>query len=240
MPSTIGMSAPITQTSWNLVSNLANDRPRFASGASRCTIESKACFAALAVTPTANDRSAAPPRPPMKAVMTPKPEVSRRQPMMMRSSVRTRRARGAAMAPKKNPIWADAATMPSCQSGSPLFLKSNANMKDRNPTMPRMRPIAFAACTMPAPLSSLRSISSAAPVATLVGGIRRARTVPARNTRPPAPTAHCPPPSFSSRPPGTAAATTASADSTVSFELASTSSSSEWTVPGITALLEIE
>ena len=41
-------------------------------------------------------------------------------------------------------------------------------------------------------------------------------------------------------PPGTAATTTASADSTVSLELASTSSSSLRTVPGTTALLEIE
>jgi len=28
----IGSSAPITHSSWNRVSNLANDRPRFASG----------------------------------------------------------------------------------------------------------------------------------------------------------------------------------------------------------------
>ena len=37
-----GMKAPTTHTIWNRVSNLANDRPRLASGASRCTSESKA------------------------------------------------------------------------------------------------------------------------------------------------------------------------------------------------------
>ena len=32
---TMGTSAPMTHTSWKRVSNLANDRPRLASGASR-------------------------------------------------------------------------------------------------------------------------------------------------------------------------------------------------------------
>ena len=40
--SSSGSSAPITHTSWNRTSNRANERPRLASGASRCTSESKA------------------------------------------------------------------------------------------------------------------------------------------------------------------------------------------------------
>ena len=39
--------------SWKRVSNWANDRPRLASGASRCTIESKASLPALDAMPTA-------------------------------------------------------------------------------------------------------------------------------------------------------------------------------------------
>ena len=62
----MGMSAPITHTSWKRVSKRANDRPRLASGASRCTIESKACLAALPVAPTVIDSIAAPTRPPTR------------------------------------------------------------------------------------------------------------------------------------------------------------------------------
>ena len=39
---TTGTKAAATQPSWNLVSNCANARPRLASGASRCTMASKA------------------------------------------------------------------------------------------------------------------------------------------------------------------------------------------------------
>ena len=47
-----GMNAPTTHASWNRVSNFANERPRFASGASRCTIESNASLPPLAPSPT--------------------------------------------------------------------------------------------------------------------------------------------------------------------------------------------
>ena len=66
---TIGISAPITHTSWKRVSNRANERPRLASGASRWTIESKACLAALPVAPTVIDSMAAPTRPPDRAAV---------------------------------------------------------------------------------------------------------------------------------------------------------------------------
>ena len=96
------------------------------------------------------------------------------------------------------------------------------------------------AATMPALRSSSFSASPAGSAATVVGGSCRASTVPTPNTMAPSPTLQPPPPSFSRMPPGTAATTTARADSTVSLELASTSSSSLRTVPGTTALLEIE
>ena len=37
-----GTTPAVTHASWNRVSNCANARPRFASGASRCTIDSNA------------------------------------------------------------------------------------------------------------------------------------------------------------------------------------------------------
>ena len=236
---TIGMSAPITQTSWKRVSNLANDRPRLASGASRCTIESKACFAALPVAPTVMESMAAPSRPPTTAVITPTTPVMTSAPTMMCSSVASLRTRGAATAPQKKPIWAEAATRPSSHR-APFSLMENASMNDRKPTMPRIEPMADDAATMPALRSSCFSTSPGGSAATVVGGICRANTVPMPNTTAPRATLQPPPPSLSRMPPGTAAATTASADSTVSLELASTSSSSLRTVPGTTALLEIE
>ena len=39
---TTGMKPPMTQISWNRVSKAAKERPRLASGASRCTMASKA------------------------------------------------------------------------------------------------------------------------------------------------------------------------------------------------------
>ena len=166
----IGMSAPITQIIWNRVSNLAKERPRLASGASRCTIESKACLAEQLVTPSIIDNSAAPPSPPMNAVTKPATLVTIRLPTKIRSSVITRRSLGTINDPTKKPNCAVAATRPNCHSGAPAFLNSKANMNDRNPTMPRIRLIATDACIMPALRSSSRSASPAGSAATVVGG----------------------------------------------------------------------
>ena len=138
---TMGISAPITQISWKRVSKRAKERPRLASGASRWTIESKACLAELPVAPTTIDRIDAPSRPPMNAVSTPPTVVTTSAPRRIRSSVRSRRRRGATTAPRKKPSCAVAATTPSCHNGAPAFLNANANMNDRKPTIPRMTAI---------------------------------------------------------------------------------------------------
>ena len=59
-----GITAPITHTIWNRTSKAANDRPRLASGASRCTSESKASRPAVdttATTPASSMLAASPP-----------------------------------------------------------------------------------------------------------------------------------------------------------------------------------
>src|SRR3954470_18713078 len=48
-----GRNPPITHSNWNLVSKPANERPKLASGASRCTIASNARRPAPAAMPTA-------------------------------------------------------------------------------------------------------------------------------------------------------------------------------------------
>src|SRR3546814_19141331 len=52
--------APPTQMSWKRVSNRAKERPRFASGASRCTNESNACLAHAAPMPALSATMAEP------------------------------------------------------------------------------------------------------------------------------------------------------------------------------------
>ena len=105
--------------------------------------------------------------------------------------------------------------------------------------MPRSMLMAEEASTMPADRSSSRSVSSTGSSATTVGFRRSASSVPMAKSTPLAPTLQAPPPTLSSVSPTGAATTAARAESTVSFELASTSSSSLWTVPGTTALFEI-
>ncbi len=89
------MNAPITQASWNRVSKRAKERPRLASGASRCTRASKACLAVPEVVPRMNDSRAAATTPPMNQPRNPPTQVTAREPTMIRGSVRTLRSRGA-------------------------------------------------------------------------------------------------------------------------------------------------
>ena len=56
--SSSGSSAPTTHTSWKRTSKLAKERPRFASGASRCTSESKARREPVATIATVADSTA--------------------------------------------------------------------------------------------------------------------------------------------------------------------------------------
>ena len=86
------MKAPTTHVSWKRVSKRANDRPRLASGASRCTTESKASLPLLAATPTHRASAAAATMPPAQAASTAPPAVRPRTICRMRSSARARPA----------------------------------------------------------------------------------------------------------------------------------------------------
>src|SRR4029453_3662446 len=64
MGMTTGTKAPITHVSWKRVSNLAKDRPRLASGASRCPTEPNPTLPHPAASPPPPPGTPAPPRPP--------------------------------------------------------------------------------------------------------------------------------------------------------------------------------
>ena len=62
-----GRKAPITQITWNRASKRANELPRWASGASRCTMASNACLPAVDDPATNSASSPAPSSPPRPA-----------------------------------------------------------------------------------------------------------------------------------------------------------------------------
>ncbi len=124
-------------------------------------------------------------------------------------------------------------------SGAPPLLKAKARNSTRKPTEARIKAMADAARRIPALRSSAFSIASGGVAATTTLGRRRAKMAPTANTIPARPTDHCAPPSLSRTRPGPPAATAAMPLSRLSFELASTSSSSLCTVVGTKAAREI-
>ena len=114
--------APITQAIWKRTSKRAKDRPRLASGASRCTSESKASFphvdtmatvpasTADAATPAVTD--AEPGRPAATTTVRPSTAAS------IRSTDIAVRSRGARAAPISAPPPVQPSTMPRCHLGS--------------------------------------------------------------------------------------------------------------------------
>ena len=105
-----GMKAPTTQAIWKRASNRENDRPWLASGASRCTSESKARRATAAARATPPASSAIPIRPPVieprRAAASPRPS----EPSSISSSTTLRRRMGATCTPVKAESPATATT----------------------------------------------------------------------------------------------------------------------------------
>jgi hypothetical protein len=170
-----GTTAPMTHTSWNRISNLANERPRFASGASRCTRESNASLPQVEATATVSASTADPGSPPSHAVPSPTPVMTPSTAISIRSSVIASRSRGASADPISEPAPVKPRTTPRCHVGS--VRRSNRSSRVRKPTMPRIRPMADAARSTPMPRSSACSASVAGAAATCVVGIRSAATV---------------------------------------------------------------
>ena len=117
-----GMNAPTTHASWNRVSNFANDRPRFASGASRWTIESNASLPPLAPRPTTSAAAVAEnKRLPDVAAAMPVTITSKSTAMRMFSSRHACRSRGVSTAPSSAP--------------NPLAASTTANQNSEDPAL---------------------------------------------------------------------------------------------------------
>ena len=229
------MNAPTTQKIWKRVSNLANDRPRLASGASRWTIESNASLAVLALKPTAKATSTAAPSPPDQAASSAASVARSIEPTRMSSSWVVRRTRGATIEPTKEPRTLAPTAKPRCHVGCSRMAK--ASRKTRKPTMARMRPMEDAARKMPRLRSSASSASPTGSAATAACGSEKARTVPRANTTMAKPMIHVGPPIQPRMTPGIPAASPEKPVMIDSLELASISSWSVDTVVGTMALL---
>lgn len=94
-----GTTPAVTHPSWNLVSNCANARPRFASGASRCTIDSNARREIAAEKFTAPANRTAPTVPPRSADRVPTTAMIASPPCSIVSSRSRSRMRGASALP---------------------------------------------------------------------------------------------------------------------------------------------
>ena len=94
-----GTTPATTQPSWKRVSNWANARPRFASGASRCRIDSNASRAMAAEKLTAPASINPPTTPPSTAAPVPPSAISPSAPMSIVSSRSRARISGASALP---------------------------------------------------------------------------------------------------------------------------------------------
>ena len=112
-----GRKPPITHSNWNLVSNPAKDRPKFASGASRCTMASNARRPVLAPTPTVSASAAEPIRPPCDAHPVEITPTASSADTRMRSSETTCLRRGAISAPSNAPATLATSTAPKYHAG---------------------------------------------------------------------------------------------------------------------------
>ena len=95
------MNAPTTQAIWKRASNRENDRPWLASGASRCTSESKASRATAAAKATPPASSAIPISPPVINPRTAAARPTPSDPSSINSSTTLRRRIGATCTPVK-------------------------------------------------------------------------------------------------------------------------------------------
>ena len=172
-----GTKAAATHAIWKRVSNCANARPRLASGASRCTMASKARRANAAATPTAPARSAALTWPPPKAASRPPRVMRTKASASIRSSCWLRRMIGPSALPTIVPTALNSSTRPN-QTTEAFWLRSRkASWKVRKPTIARTRAMPEAASSTPADRSSSFSCGPAGVAATTSRRSRVARPV---------------------------------------------------------------
>ncbi len=163
---TTGTAAAATHPSWKRVSKRAKARPRLASGASRCTIESNARRASAALKPTTHDSSAAVERPPKMAAIVPPTAVKASAATSIRSSRSCWRTIGPTALPASVPMAENASTTPNHAVGVPVLRNQKAIWNVRNPTTARSSAIADAARRMPPERSSAASTGCSRSAAT--------------------------------------------------------------------------
>ena len=117
MGTTTGTTPPSTHAIWNRDSKAAKVRPRLASGASRWTTASNACFPAAAARATPDANSAWPNNPPKRSPAPPAIAATAALPSNRNSSRNTLRNTGAMAAPASPPATLTATITPKCQAG---------------------------------------------------------------------------------------------------------------------------
>ena len=267
---TTGTAAPSTQITWKRDSNRANDRPRLASGASRCTTASNACLPEDAAMAIISANIAWPGSPSNSSPQSPPTPAAATAPSSRYSSSTLRRMIGAIAAPSSPPMPVRATTTPKCQTGgapsgtsSPRSTvapgmatarpvtdpsagvvsaprNAKASRNVTNPTTHRNVPIADEAESTPALRSSARSSAPSGVAATVVTGTRNDATAAAAKTSAHSSATAPGENNHSSSAPGRPAANAARPDSSCSFELASTRAWSPCTTVGTIAALATE
>ena len=131
---------PMTHTNWKRVSNLANARPRTASGPSRCSRLSNPSRPAAAPIPSVNAASTKPTEPATSAPSNVKTAGSTSDDARIISSRTERRSAGATMTPPKLPAYAAPPARPNAMRSC---LSEKAAKKARKPTLARSTAIAL-------------------------------------------------------------------------------------------------
>ena len=266
MGSATGRNAPTTQATWNRASNRANVRPWLASGASRCTRESKASLPTAEVRATPPARIVKPSSPPLIPATRAESTPSASDPSSIISSTTLRRSIGATCTPTKADRPAAATTTAKCQAGAPGSptmsmpradateppraapgaltsspssppRSSKASMKVTKPTAPRSRAMADADSRIVAARRADRSSEVAGARATGMRGSGTASTRASPYPTAAAPAAHAGLPTKAKAAPTLAPNRLITALISASRLLARTRLSSEGTYRGTTALL---
>ena len=139
---------PSTHTSWNRVSKRANARPLAASAPSRCKRLSNARRPVADADAIATAATMSASRPYQRAANTNGMAGLTSAPARIHSSRTRRRRSGASTVPIAVPIALIRRTRPYIHAGSWRVLSTNAAKNVKNPTAPRIRPMAVPAVRM--------------------------------------------------------------------------------------------
>jgi hypothetical protein len=171
-----GTMAAATHPSWKRVSNCANALPRFASGASCCTVDSNARrpIEAAKFTMPANNRPAT--TPPTSVARRPVAAITLSAPIIIVSSRTRRRTRGAIALPVMVSKLAKPSDRPNQIKPASWARNQKKRWKKVNPTPALINSIAVDASTTRSECSSMRSARLADRVAIASFGRRVAAT----------------------------------------------------------------